>query len=85
MYAIQTRKHIAPLRRARPGIIIEVRWCQAHKGAPGNEKADEWATLAGCLAEEQDTHGVEWLRAGARPMPLPRSLSYFKREGLDKK
>jgi hypothetical protein len=29
MYAIQARKHIAALRRARPGIIIENRWCPA--------------------------------------------------------
>ena len=45
------------LRRARPGIIIEIRWCPAHKGIAGNEKADEWAKIA---AEEPDTHGVEW-------------------------
>jgi len=47
------------LRRARPGITIEIRWCPADKGVAGNEKADEWAKLA---AEEPDTVGVEWLR-----------------------
>jgi ribonuclease HI len=45
MYAIQARRHIAALRRARPGIAIEIR-CPAHKGVPGNKKADEWAKLA---------------------------------------
>jgi ribonuclease HI len=64
MYAIQARKHIATLRRARPDIIVEIRWCPAHQGAPENEKADEWAKLA---AEEPGARGVEWLQAGARP------------------
>ena len=44
-YALQARKHIATLRRARPGIVIEIRWCPAHKGVAGNDKADEWAKL----------------------------------------
>jgi len=51
-------KHIAALRRARPGIIIEIRWCPAHKGITGNEKVDEWVKIA---AEEPDTRGLEWL------------------------
>jgi len=72
MYVLQARKHTAVLRRARPGITIEIRWCLAHKGVAGNEKADEWAKLA---TEEPDARGVEWLgdldRAEARPMPLP--------------
>ena len=82
-YAIQARKQIAALRRARPGITIEIRWCPAHKGIAGNEKADEWAKIA---ASEPDTHGVEWLnynyngRSDARAMPLPRSLATLKRE-----
>ena len=77
---------MASLRRARPDISIEIRWCPAHKGVPGNEKADEWAKLA---AEEPDTNGVEWLaysaRVGARAMPLPRSLARLKREITEKK
>jgi len=57
-YALQARKHIAILRRARPVITTEIRWCPAHRGIAGNEKADEWAKTA---AEEPDTRGVEWL------------------------
>jgi len=60
MYALQSRKNIAVLRRAGPGITIEIRWYPAHKvGVPGNEKTDEWAKLA---AEEPDAREVEWLR-----------------------
>jgi len=85
-YALQVRKHIATLRRARPGIIIEIRRCPAHNGITVNEKADEWAKIA---AEEPDTHGVEWLnyleQTEVRPMPLPRSLANLKREISEKK
>ena len=85
-YALQARKNIAALRRARPGIIIEIRWCPAHKGVEGNEKADEWAKIA---AGEPDARGVEWLsysdRTGARALPLPRSLANLKREISEKK
>jgi hypothetical protein len=85
MYAIQARKHIAALRRARPDITIEIRWCPAHKGVSGN-KADEWAKLA---AEEPDARGVEWMRFSvrnrARPMPPPRSIAHLKREISEKK
>ena len=85
-YSLQARKHIATLRRSRPGIIIGIRWCPAYKRVPGNEKADEWAKLA---AEEPDARGVEWLaysdRAEARSMPLPRSLANIKREISEKK
>jgi len=81
-----TRKHIAALRRVKPDIVIEIRWCPAHKGISGNEKADEWAKIA---AEEPDTRGVEWLsysdRAEARAMPLPRSLANLIREISEKK
>jgi len=86
MHAIQARKHITVLQRARPDITIEIRWCPADKRAPGNEKADEWAKLA---AEETDARGAGWLgysdRAGARAMPLPRSLTHLKREITEKK
>jgi len=40
-YALEARKYIAKLRRAVPGITIEVRWCPAHERVEGNEKADE--------------------------------------------
>jgi len=85
-YALQARKHIATLRRARKGIVIETRWCLAHKGVAGNEKADEWATIA---AGQPNTHEVEWLsssgRTGVRVAPLPRSLASLKREISEKK
>ena len=70
------------LQRARPGITntIEIRWRPAHKDAPGNEKANEWAKLA---AEKPDAGGVEFLgfsdRTEARVMPLPWSLVHLKR------
>ena len=86
IYAIEARKHIATLRKAKPNIVIEIRWCPAHKGIQGNEKADEWAKLA---AEEPDFRGVEWLkyqdRYGRRRMPLPRSLAHLKREISERK
>jgi hypothetical protein len=85
-YSIQARKWIKAIRKARPDIIIEIRWCPAHQGVAGNEKADEWAKIA---IEEPDSHGVEWLgfadRYGRRPMPLPRSLANIKREISEKK
>ena len=37
MYTFQARKHIVVLRRARPDITIEIGWCLAHKGVPGNQ------------------------------------------------
>jgi len=70
-YALQARKHIASMRRARPGIAIEIRWCPAHKEVAGNEKADEWAKAA---AEQSGNH-----------KPLPRSLANLKREISEKK
>jgi len=56
---LSRRRSTSPrCERARPGIIIEIRWRSAHKGIAGNERADEWANIA---AEEPDTRGVEWL------------------------
>jgi len=88
-YALEARKHIATLRRAVPGISIEIRWCPAHVGVEGNEKADEWAKLA---ADEPDARGVEdleWLtysdRPEARSIPLPGSLANIRREISEKK
>jgi ribonuclease HI len=88
-YALEARKYIAALRRKVPGIVIEVRWCPAHEGVEGNEKADEWAKLA---AEEPDARGVEgleWMTYSDRPeersMPLPRSIANIKREIAEKK
>jgi len=56
-YTLQAWKHIAALRRSRPGIVIEVWWCPAHKGVAGNEKAHEWAKIG---VEEPGTRRVEW-------------------------
>jgi len=87
--ALEARKNITALRRAVPDIVIEIRWCPAHEGVEGNEKADEWAKLA---AEEPDARGVEglewftyWDRPEERSMPLPRSLANIKREITEKK
>jgi len=85
-YALKARESIAQLRRARPGIQIEIWWCPAHKGIAGNEEADKEARLA---AEEPDRRGVEWMgysdRYGRRLLPLPRSIANIKREIAEKK
>ena len=72
-YAIQARQAIAALRRQEPVVEIEIRWCPAYRGIPGNEVPDGWAKLA---ASEPDDHGFEWLvrtdgtRLPARPISL---------------
>jgi hypothetical protein len=45
MCAIEAQRYITMLRRARPDIIIEVRWCPAHKDVPGNEKPTSGRSL----------------------------------------
>jgi len=85
-YALQARKHITTLRRARPGIAIEIRWCPAHKGIAGNEKADEWAKVG---AKQPGARVVEWRsfsgRTEARSMPLSCSFANLKREISEKR
>ena len=76
--------HNLGYRRAAPDITIEIRWCPAHEGVEGNEKADEWAKLA---ADEPDTQGVEGWTYSDRPeeTPLPKSLANIRREISEKK
>jgi len=85
-YAPQARKQTATLRRAGPGITIEIGWCPVQKGVAGNEKAGEWGKIA---VEEPDASRVEWLSyldgAAARAVPLPRFLAHLKREISEKK
>jgi len=52
MYAILAQKHIATLRRVRPGITTEARWRPAHEGVPCSEKGDERAELAAESGQE---------------------------------
>jgi len=70
--------------RQEPAIEIEIRWCPAHKGIPGNEVADKWAKLA---ASEPDDHGVEWLTlANGTWLPVrPTSLAHLRRRASEKK
>jgi hypothetical protein len=55
-YAVRARKHIPTLRRARSGIIIEIRWCPVHKGVSGNERRP---TRRPSLQRTSQTH-TEW-------------------------
>ena len=87
-YAIQARLAIAILRKQEPVIEIEIRWCPAHKGIPGDEAADEvadkWAKLA---ASEPDDRGVEWLTLadGTRATQRATSLAHLRRRATEKK
>ena len=83
-YGIQARQAIAILRKQEPAVEVEINWCPAHKGIPGNEVADEWAKLA---ASEPDGHGVEWLaRADGTRLPeRATSLAHLRRRATEKK
>jgi len=83
-YALQARKAIAALREREPSVEIEIRWCPAHKGIPGNEIADGWDKQA---ASEPDNHGVEWptLANGARIPSRATSIVQLRRRASEKK
>jgi len=54
IYALPTRMAMAALNWRAPSVEIEICWCPAHKGIPGNEVADGLAKQA---ASEPDDHG----------------------------
>jgi len=43
----EARKTIAALRERESSVEIEIRWCPAHQGIPGNKVADGWYKQAG--------------------------------------
>jgi len=77
-HAIQARQAIEILRKQEPAVEIEILFCPAHKGIPGNEVADEWAKLA---ASEPDDHDVEWLTFAdaTRATQRATSLAHLRR------
>ena len=88
-YDLEARRHIASIQRTVPGAIIEIRWCPAHEGVEGNEKADEWAKLAADEPDARGVEGLEWMTYSDPPeersMPLLRSLANIKRKIAAKK
>jgi hypothetical protein len=60
------------LRRTRPDITSRSGGAQHIRGSP----VTKWP-MSGLRSQPRNrtTRGVEWLQGGARPMPLPRSLT----------
>jgi len=78
IYALQARRILAEI-----DCPVDIRWCPAHEGITGNEKADEWAKVA---AGQPETHGVEWLTVDNRPRRMPPvSLACLSRQVAEKK
>jgi len=80
---LHERKAIAALRKQEPPVEVEIRWCLAHKGIPGNEMAAGWGKQA---ASEPDDHGVKWLshhKGGRRSLPAT-SIAHLKRRASEK-
>ena len=75
IYALQAQRILTEI-----DCPVEIRWCPAHEGIAGNEKADEWAKVA---AGQPETHGVEWLTIDNRPRRMPPvSLARLSRLGV---
>jgi ribonuclease HI len=78
IYALQARRILAEI-----DCPVEIRWCPAHEGIAGNEKADEWAKVA---AGQPESHGVEWHTIDNRPRRMPPvSLARLSRQVTEKK
>jgi len=78
IFALQARCILAEI-----DCPMEIRWCPAHEGITGNEKADEWAKVA---ADQPHEHGVEWLTNDNRPRRMPHtSLAHLSRQVEEKK
>jgi len=78
IYALQARWILAEI-----DCPVEIRWCPAHEGIAGNEKADKWAKVT---AGQPETHGVKWLTIDNRPRRMPPvSLARLFRQVAEKK
>jgi len=66
------------LRKTRPGSSFELRWCPAHEGVEGNERADKEAKLPAEEPEGQVSRLDDTDHYGRRGMLLPRSIANIR-------